>query len=58
MAQIIESRGSTPRHSGQMLVLDDGSVIGTIGGGMVERKVITEALLALAERKPRIFMVE
>lgn len=55
MAQIIESRGSTPRHSAQMLVLDDGSVIGTIGGGMVERKVITEALLALAERKPRIF---
>ncbi|SPP32109.1 hypothetical protein ARAF_2002 [Arsenophonus endosymbiont of Aleurodicus floccissimus] len=33
MAQIIESRCSTPRHSVQILVLYDGSVISTIGGG-------------------------
>lgn len=55
MAQIIESRGSTPRHSAQMLVLKDGSIIGTIGGGMVERLVIEQAMQALAERKPRVF---
>ena len=40
MAQIVDSRGSTPRHSAQMLVRADGSIVGTIGGGMVERKVM------------------
>lgn len=55
MAQIIDSRGSTPRHSAQMLIHRDGSIVGTIGGGMVERKVIEEALQALQERKPRLF---
>ncbi|WP_396244956.1 selenium-dependent molybdenum cofactor biosynthesis protein YqeB [Hafnia paralvei] len=55
LAQIIESRGSTPRHSGQMLVLADGSIFGTIGGGMVERLVIEQALEALSERKARVF---
>lgn len=55
IAQIIDSRGSTPRHSAQMLIRPDGSITGTIGGGMVERKVIDESLLALEERKPRLF---
>lgn len=32
MAQIVDSRGSTPRHSAQMLVRADGSIVGTIGG--------------------------
>ncbi len=44
-----------PRHSAQMLVRADGSIVGTIGGGMVERKVIEESLQALQERKPRLF---
>ncbi|MBB1198934.1 XdhC family protein [Enterobacteriaceae bacterium 89] len=55
LAQIVESRGSTPRHSAQMLIRDDGSIVGTIGGGMVERKVIAEALEAMQERASRVF---
>lgn len=55
LAQIVDSRGSTPRHCAQMLIRQDGSIIGTIGGGMVERKVIDEGLQALQERKPRLF---
>ncbi|VXC70339.1 conserved hypothetical protein; putative NAD(P)-binding Rossman fold [Enterobacterales bacterium 8AC] len=55
IAQIIESRGSTPRHSGQMLVMADGGCIGTIGGGMIERLVIEQAIAAIAERKARVF---
>lgn len=51
LAQIVESRGSTPRHSAQMLIREDGSIVGTIGGGMVERKVIDAALEALRERR-------
>lgn len=46
LAQIVDSRGSTPRHSAQMLIREDGSIVGTIGGGMVERKVIEQALEA------------
>jgi len=55
LAQIVDSRGSTPRHSAQMLIRDDGTIMGTIGGGMVERKVIDEALEALKEKTPRLF---
>ena len=55
MAQIIDSRGSTPRHSAQMIIHQDGSIVGTIGGGMVERRVIDEALEAMRERRPRLF---
>ena len=55
LAQIVDSRGSTPRHSAQMLVREDGTIAGTIGGGMVERKVIDEALEAIRERAPRLF---
>lgn len=55
LAQIVESRGSTPRHSAQMLVREDGTILGTIGGGMVERKVIDAALAALKEKTPRLF---
>ncbi len=55
LAQIIESQGSTPRHTGQMIVRPDGRTFGTIGGGMVERLVIDQAIEAIAERKARIF---
>ena len=55
LAQIVDSRGSTPRHSAQMLVREDGTIAGTIGGGMVERMVIDEALAALRAKAPRMF---
>ena len=54
LAHIIESHGSTPRHSGQMIVRSDGNIIGTIGGGMIERVVIAEAVDAIDERKARV----
>jgi len=55
LAQIVDSRGSTPRHSAQMLIRDDGSTLGTIGGGMVERNVIAGALDAIKEGASRLF---
>jgi len=54
LANIIETRGSAPRHTGQMIVEMDGSIHGTVGGGMIERYVIEQALEALEERKSRI----
>ncbi|MGF1877114.1 EF2563 family selenium-dependent molybdenum hydroxylase system protein [Photobacterium frigidiphilum] len=54
LTNIIDTKGSAPRHSGQMIVKADGSIIGTVGGGMIERYVIEQAIEALQERKPRV----
>jgi xanthine dehydrogenase accessory factor len=55
LCTIIKSRGSVPRHTGsKMLVYDDGHIIGTVGGGEVESRVIKEALAAIAEGKNRL----
>ena len=38
---IVQTSGSTPRKVGtKMLVFEDGSIDGTIGGGNLEKKVI------------------
>lgn len=55
LLHIIESRGSTPRHSASMLVGEQGERVGTIGGGMMERIAIEQALLAIAEERSQIF---
>lgn len=44
MATIISTNGSMPRHTGsKMLVYTDGRIVGTIGGGAMESKVIEVA---------------
>ena len=46
--------GSSPRKEGtKMLVLEDGSILGTIGGGSLEYRVIDEAKKAMEENKTR-----
>lgn len=40
---IIEVKGSAPRNQGKMMVYEDGTIVGTIGGGNVERLAITDA---------------
>jgi len=45
VATVISVEGSTPREEGaKMLVYDNGSILGTVGGGNVEKRVIQEAL--------------
>jgi xanthine dehydrogenase accessory factor len=52
---IVRSQGSTPRHvTSKMLVYPDGEIIGTVGGGEVENRVIKEALQAMKDRSPRL----
>lgn len=46
---IVSSKGSTPRNKAHMIVLEDGSIIGTIGGGLAEKTVIEEAVAAIHE---------
>lgn len=55
LAMIIDSRGSTPRHTGsKMLVFENGSFIGTVGGGEIENRVIEEARQSMIDGRSRV----
>jgi xanthine dehydrogenase accessory factor len=54
VATIVNARGSIPSfQSAKMLVRDDGSIAGTIGGGCVEAEVWQAAREVITEEKPR-----
>ncbi len=54
VATIVHVRGSIPSYeSAKILVREDGSMIGTIGGGCVEAEVWNAARDVIAEEKPR-----
>jgi xanthine dehydrogenase accessory factor len=49
LATVVRTSGSTPRKAAaRMLVLGDGRIVGTIGGGRVEKEVADAALALLA----------
>ena len=54
LATIINVRGSIPSfHTAKMLVRDDGSIVGTIGGGCVEAEVWQAAREVIEQEKAR-----
>ena len=54
VATIVNSRGSIPSfRTAKMLVRDDGSIVGTIGGGCVEADVWQAAREVMDSEKPR-----
>ena len=54
LATIINVRGSIPSfNTAKMLVRDDGSIVGTIGGGCVEADVWQAAREVMEQEKPR-----
>ncbi len=54
VATIINVRGSIPSfETAKMLVRDDGSIVGTIGGGCVEAEVWQAAREVMEQEKPR-----
>ncbi len=59
LATVIDTKGSTPRKTGSsMLVREDGSLFGTIGGGCGEAGVIQKARLALVDGQVREDMAD
>lgn len=55
LCTVIRSQGSTPRHAGsKMLVYPDGTIVGTVGGGELENRVIAEARQAILDGKLRL----
>jgi len=54
LATIVEVQGSIPSHeSSKILIRDDGSIVGTVGGGCVEAEVWSVAQEVMREEKPR-----
>ncbi|MBS1192638.1 MAG: dehydrogenase molybdenum cofactor insertion protein, partial [Nitrospirae bacterium] len=54
LATIVDSRGSSPQKQGaKMLVRDDGTIMGTLGGGCIEADVAAYARMAMQDGQPR-----
>src|SRR3954467_1714592 len=54
LATIVNVRGSIPSfQTAKMLIRDDGSIVGTIGGGCVEAEVWQAAREGLEEGRPQ-----
>jgi xanthine dehydrogenase accessory factor len=59
LAIIIHDKGSVPRHAGsKMLIYPDGKIIGTIGGGELESRVIAEVPKLLNGGQPAMLHYE
>lgn len=55
LATVMETWGSAPRQPGSQLVISgEGEIMGSVSGGCVEGAVVSEALEALQDGKPRI----
>lgn len=55
LATIISRKGSAPRSVGtKMLILEDGTAIGTIGGGCAESDIMQKALLMMRMDTPAL----
>src|SRR5437867_12967744 len=55
LATIVQIRGSVPSfQSAKMLVRDDGSTLGSVGGGCVEAEVWTAAQDVMRDEKSKI----
>ena len=53
LATIVQCRGSAPQKAGaKMLVREDGSTLGTLGGGCLEHDVIQASLMAIKDGQP------
>ena len=59
LARIIKQTGSIPRAAGtQCIVLEDGSIKGTIGGGLLEHRVMERAKECLKKEKSSMMHFE
>lgn len=55
LVTLISERGSTPRSAGaQMLVRRDGSIAGTIGGGLLEATMMRQAADSIREARSQV----
>jgi len=56
LCTVVKTKGSTPRKEGaKMLVMENGSIHGSIGGGSLEMEVIKNAQKIIKERQAKSF---
>lgn len=54
LATVVKTRGASPRRPGaKMIVYPDGNIVGSVGGGEMEMRVIETAKQVLQDRQPR-----
>lgn len=59
LATVVRTRLSTPRHEGsKMIILSDGSVVGSVGGGAAEARVIEESRNVFRDGRPVLLPVD
>jgi len=59
LATIVRDQGSVPRHAGsKMLIYSDGAIIGTVGGGEMESRVIASVPELIKSGRPSILHFE
>jgi xanthine dehydrogenase accessory factor len=59
LATIIRTKGSTPRGpGGKMLIAEDGTTLGTVGGGCGEAEVLHAAQEVIRAGTPRLVSVD
>ncbi|MFA9466035.1 MAG: XdhC family protein [Velocimicrobium sp.] len=59
LATIISRKGSAPRGVGtKMVYFQDGSTIGTIGGGCAEADIQRKSILLMNEKKSKVYKVD
>lgn len=52
VASVVQTEGNTPRKPGaKMIVYSDGSIFGSVGGGIVEKQAIADCLAAMHSGK-------
>ncbi len=58
LATVVRTQGSVPRHAGaKMLIFPDGRIVGTIGGGEMESRVIDSVADLIAKGDPKLITV-
>lgn len=58
VATLVGTQGRVPRKDGRMVVLQDGSSYGTIGGGEAERQAVGFALQCISKGKGGMFVMD
>ena len=59
LVTVISTKGSPPRKAGsKMIVYDSGKIIGTIGGGCAEAKIIKDAALMAGSKNLKIETID
>jgi xanthine dehydrogenase accessory factor len=55
LATVVEVKGASPAKAGaQIVLLEDGLTVGTVGGGKLEAAILTDARTSLYEGTPRL----